>query len=1103
MATSPFGNEEDEKLFASSTKNPFGDSDSPFSSSRVKDDSIISSWDFFKMNLGAGLENFNELYDSYMPDFLVDAGRALYESGAEGLEDYYPEYPEGLYSSQDKLGWILERTAEGSATNAGLLLASGVSNALMSIPSIPTKVAGAGGRVGTFGLNWLLQFNENVATHTENAGKELQDFNESERAKLFAASSINALLDQIPRNFALKGLFTGKRFNRDSIKEIYERFNSAEKQQFVQSMVVFAKKALGTGLRETVTETAQTVVGQGLSATGLEGLTGEELVSAAGVGGMSGFLMGAGPAGIDAGAFNRQMKADQNTLEAHNLNLMEESAKDFGIQVNDYETQFADLVSKYEGPELDTKIEGLKTPTIKEPELFDFDRVEPSTLSKLTRQAADATVFKSTEFLRNVRPKLKSSHNFFDLNRVLRSFSDTETGSGEYQTSPSFNTLKFKNVSEYVEPFMDIRDKWAGHYFMMGEIGSKIPLNIDKYIGQSLEDKIDSTLQEAVRKELGVKKMVELEADIVKLRNLQNKVFSALESRLGRDGLKIGFTKDYLTRGIDKAAVKANPKDFLKALEETYINAEGKEVKGVNIEPTKDKVTGEIIETADQVRQGILNDILNDVDPSTLTSEQIRKVRARKGVNRPSFEKTRDGRWSRLPEEFRKKSPMESIGDYLSGASIRLASSEAFGADNANRLNQSINNLLKDGVISNPQAQRIWDLYDAVHHVYKRPQDDAARTRQSAFKTIQSVAAIKYLGMATISSITEPVWIGQRSGYINMIKSAPTMAAHLLSGLRRSIYGGSVGKEAHSSFARDLNRLMGFAINPAYNERIAQFFVGDNNQTMQLYFRLPAGAFLTQYTNFVGSWAAVTSLKFIEGQAKKLHRIKGNAKKRLENELKENGMTIQDFEAMYRAGGNKIDILNDTWLDTMITKSDGTRTRVRDLIVPWLRKMVTDVRLEPTAANRPLWMSNPDMQLLAQLKSFPILFGNTIARRVLRKLNPKSCTPALMQQMSTLAAIGAALGMAALALAIKDEIRGSERERGLVDLVGAIGVPIVGEESVTGYVGGPAAGMADNFLQHLYGNGLAETLAETPEQFFDILLRATLGAIGAETLGGD
>ena len=187
----------------------------------------------------------------------------------------------------------------------------------------------------------------------------------------------------------------------------------------------------------------------------------------------------------------------------------------------------------------------------------------------------------------------------------------------------------------------------------------------------------------------------------------------------------------------------------------------------------------------------------------------------------------------------------------------------------------------------------------------------------------------------------------------------------------------------------------------------------------------------------------------------------------------------------------------------MITKSDGTQTRVRDMIVPWMRKIVTDVALEPTAVNRPLWMSNPDMQLLAQLKSFPILFGNTIARRVIRKINPKQCTPDFMGQMGALAAVGAALGMAALALSIKDEIRGSERERGPIDLIGAVGVPLVGEESFTGYVGGPALGLADKFLSSLYGDGLAETLAETPEQFFDLILRATVGTLGAEALGDD
>jgi len=325
----------------------------------------------------------------------------------------------------------------------------------------------------------------------------------------------------------------------------------------------------------------------------------------------------------------------------------------------------------------------------------------------------------------------------------------------------------------------------------------------------------------------------------------------------------------------------------------------------------------------------------------------------------------------------------------------------------------------------------------------------------------------------------------------------------MLSGLRRSIYGGREGREAKSSFARDLIRVMGFAINPAYNERVDKLFAGDNNQVLQLYFRTPAGLFLTQYTNFVRAWTAIAGLKMIEGQARKLKRLKGNARKRLEFELKENGMTIQDFEAMYRAGGNKIDVMNDAWLETMITKSDGTQTRVRDMIVPWLRNIVTDVALEPTAVNRPLWMSNPDLQLLAQLKSFPVLFGNTIAKRVTRKLNPKSCTPDLMGQMGTLAAIGAALGMGALALAIKDEIRGSERERGPIDIVSAIGVPILGEASITGYVGGPASSIADNFLQSVYGDGFVDTVGKTPEAILDILLRATVGTLGAELVDED
>jgi hypothetical protein len=1100
-----FGREEEEDSpfsgaggdpFAGISADPFaGMGSDPFGPSK-KNDPLATSWDNFKIGFGGGLQILDDIVGS--DSFLSSWGESLEKSGEIGKEDYQPKY-EGDFGEQqgfDKLGWAIERAKENAA-GSGLILASAILGA-MAAPAV-----GAGGAAAAVGgavlrkgipvsLAGFLNLDDVANTHVSKNNKPVSEYSPQEKLNLtFATAAVTALDWIVPGRIA-KG-FGGKPLNvRKSFEDIAKSLNNYEKMQFSNALMIGLKKSSAVALTEGGTEMAQDWVAELTSATRGKDITAMESVGTGLTGAIMGKAFGAVPGYQAATQQKREAKQGQKILDSVNFGRLQEAGQDYGIQVADYQKQYEDLLGSYKGPELETKLKELTQPVDVKPELYDFKRLDKSAVSKLTGQAGDVLLNRSTDFMETVRQNAKTGKDFFHLNRALRSFADVQSGTGETQTNPSFNSLKGKNVGDFVEPFMDIRDKWARHYPLGGEIGSKVALDIDTYIGQVLEAKVNPGLKQELSSRLGVEKMGELEADITKLKTLRDNMFKALSNRLGKDGLKIGFTKNYLTRGIDKAAVKADPDAFLESLK-----------NDVKIGPTKDKETGEIIETADEVRQRILNDILNDVDPSTLTSEQIRKVRSRTGVKRPSFEQSRDGRWNRLDEKFRKSSPLESMGDYLMNASIRLASAEAFGADNANRLNEDINELLKGGVVSNPQAQKMWDLYDAAHHVYKRPQDDAGRTRQAAFKTIATVAAIKYLGMATISSITEPMWIGQRAGWLNMLKASPRIAAHMLSGLRRSIYGGREGKEAKTSFARDLIRLMGFAINPAYNERVDKLFAGDNNQVLQLYFRTPAGLFLTQYTNFVRAWTAMAGLKMIEGQARKLKTIKGNARKRLEMELRENGMTIQDFEAMYRAGGNKIDILNDKWLDTMITKSDGTRTRVRDMIVPWMRKIVTDVALEPTAVNRPLWMSNPDMQLLAQLKSFPVLFGNTIARRVIRKINPKQCTPDFMGQMGTLAAVGAALGMAALALSIKDEIRGTEREHGPIDIVGAIGVPLIDVTSVTGYVGGPALSIVDKFLSSMRTEGFAETLGGTPEEFFDLILRATVGSLGAEALGDD
>ena len=308
-----------------------------------------------------------------------------------------------------------------------------------------------------------------------------------------------------------------------------------------------------------------------------------------------------------------------------------------------------------------------------------------------------------------------------------------------------------------------------------------------------------------------------------------------------------------------------------------------------------------------------------------------------------------------------------------------------------------------------------------------------------------------------------------------------------------------------SSFGRDLIRVIGFATNPALSERIEMLFAGDRNIVMNYFFRTPGGGFLTQYTNAVRVWTATAGLHMIQNQYNKIDRLGKTGKRMLTQELAENGMTIEDFKKMGGLANGRIfdSILSDEYLDSTFTNSKGNVISVRDVLIPWLRKITTDVALQPHAGNRPLWMSDPNMMLLAQLKSFPILFGNTIARRLNHKMNPKFCSPDFVGKLGTISAISGAIAMAALAMAVKDAIRGVEKDRTPVEIISAVGVPLIGEfekAQIGGYVAGPWASLGDRYLQILMGE---DKLGNSAEEIFDLLLRATTGRIGSEALMGD
>ena len=253
--------------------------------------------------------------------------------------------------------------------------------------------------------------------------------------------------------------------------------------------------------------------------------SGEQLVGAAAVGATGGAIMGSGPAGIEAGAFNRQLKKDRELLEASNAQEIEKAQEKFAVNVKDYDKKYQELVDSYEGPELDAKIKELGPIEDVAPEnLFELgDTPALSGLSKYTNIISDSLLNKSTDFLGAVkRDNVMTGEDAFRFDRALRPLIDVESETGEYQTTPSFNTKKHNYVGELLGPFGNIRDKWSNAYPFMGQFGSKIGKNIDKFVGQSLENKIDAKLKAELTKQLGQKKMRELENDAQAIREIQN-----------------------------------------------------------------------------------------------------------------------------------------------------------------------------------------------------------------------------------------------------------------------------------------------------------------------------------------------------------------------------------------------------------------------------------------------------------------------------------------------------------------------------------------------------------------------------------------------------
>ena len=918
----------------------------------------------------------------------------------ETLADYRPQIA-SLFDAKnlaEGVDWWQDQAMLNSMNQIVPMLGYTAGAILQAVPNPVAKVLGKTITAGTFGTQYNANLGDTLSEHEERAGREL-----STQEKMWAGtvSGLVTAIDYLTPSKVSKdvvksmgGLKNVIKTRETLIKELRQT-----RQSLFSSISKGGKYAAGIGARETGTEALQKAIQIGTSVDpgylgtteGMQSVVQEGLAA-----GPTSAVLSTPQAVMEGTSANRAINRARQQAEQFNQELLRQDADIFSKTGIDPK-KFDDLQIK------DIPARGGLTGAIQQ-------KAEEYGITDKLETLGDIGVFKAPMQIKRARDRATSGEAFSRLNDILQSFIPTGSVSGETQTKLSFDALKSALHGELLADVTQVLNKYSDKKY--AGLGSPV---LSPEVNNYIRGVMDGTIKEGSRPNLVSNE------DITTILKARNKAGKLLEKHTGA-----GHVENYIHKPVSVENVRKDKQGFIDSLiasSKTAYKESKSEDKSTFIYQPNDELG-----TRDRA-SAIADDIIQGRDPNVVTSKFLRDhyEKKKEGRGKEAFEKSRSQEWANLDDAFRETDVGRVLEGYLSKTATRIASAETFGAKNADKLQKNLDELAKSGDITQDEVNRVWDLYDAVHNVYRR---DVGKAERDLLRPVSRVAtqvtAVTHLGMATLSSLAELSWIGERAGFGNMLRTLPAALNYTRKGVKKGLSGKVMTEsEGWKTLAN-----LGLNLNPHVNDRLDQLFATDKSSILNAYFRSPFGMFLTQWTNFNRNWAAQAGMMSMNRRAKGLvnDTIDPMDERRLRNELKENGITMGEFKQLANLskdqdGNININIIDNNYLENTLTRDDGTKTRVRDLLVPWVHKIVDDVVVHPKAHNKPLWMSDPSMAMIAQLKTFPIVFGNTVVKRLLRKLNPQNCSADFGMALSVIGGMAAAYALAMLGEEMKSAIR--------------------------------------------------------------------------------
>jgi len=515
-------------------------------------------------------------------------------------------------------------------------------------------------------------------------------------------------------------------------------------------------------------------------------------------------------------------------------------------------------------------------------------------------------------------------------------------------------------------------------------------------------------------------------------------------------GMDVGEITNYFTRRYVPKLLRKNEGEFIKVLTDHNIDA------------------GD----ATLIYQRILdNDGIYDATRSIQRMDEFGRIPTTKAKN---LERSRV--LTEIPDEalakFLDNDVYSVMRSYIMSTVKRAEFVRDFGTAGG-RLNRALKTSMEEMKIAGRpmkknELRRVYDIVDAIQGMY-RPFE--SRGIAKASKVMATYQIVRTLPLATLSSITEPLVILSRGHYSSSLKAVPKLLEHTAKSWVRILNKRYPKPEVTRAVER-----VGIALDDSVSEVLTQTFGGESNKLTHAFFKT---TLLSQWTRMNRIWGYHAGRQMIVDNLTDISKGKKWRFEQMHSELAELGVPIKEGLEWLKRG-----MPDDEFAENVINNG--------------ALRFTNEVVMNPRVTNRPLWHSNPNMHLLAQLKGFPTTFGNTVLKRWFKKI----VDDPLYQGPKT-AAIGTVMTITAMMVNdMRDELKGIERDEDEYDRVvrgadraGLTGIGQMAVDSIYAHRFGRSA------LSQLMGpfasqmDALLASLGDAKEGDFDLLRRQAAEAI--------